>query len=421
MPPLELPHARRFTRVRLTLAALLLTMIVASALVVSGSGTPASAQLTCAQGGECELGDIGPGGGVVFFVKGTGAFSASRFFPDLSYGCITYDMCYSENNVVVNLTSEQQAALPFDYLEVAPQSGEAGRIWNGGGRDIAVANTTLIGTGAVSSQAIVDADAASPADYAAAYALSYSNNGLDDWFLPSFDELALILIRQAVDGTEMGAFDPNMWSSTQSDTYNARGLYFVTGQSLWITKNTGPNGARPVRSFSAAPPATTTTTTAAPATTTTAAPATPTTAAPVTPTTVALTESRVATLPTRSLGVPATVQGGQEVVVRGSGFAAGALVDVYVASEPVLLGRVTANLDGTMVLAVTLPSTLTGAHSIVLYDPITGTGFRQAIQIEGNSLAITGGPDHDGLVLALGLLMAGAACTVVARRRGALA
>jgi LPXTG-motif cell wall-anchored protein len=415
MPASVSPRAQWFARMRVTLGALLLTLVAASALVVSGSGTPAAAQLTCAQGGECELGDIGPGGGVVFFVKGTGAFSASRYFPDLSSICVVYGyMCY-HNTVSVALTSGEQTALPFDYIEVAPQSGEANRVWNGGGRNITVANTTLIGTGAVSSQAIIDADAASPADYAAAYAMSYSNNGLDDWYLPSYDELSLILIRQAVDGGAMGTFYANMWSSTQSDTSNARARSFTNGQALWVTKNAASIGARPVRSFSAAP-VVPTTTTAAPTTTTAAPASTTTTAAPVTPTTVALTEAGVAPLPTRSLGVAATVQGGQEVTVRGSGFAAGALIDVYVASEPVLLGRVTANLDGTFALDVTLPSGLSGAHSIVVYDPTTGAGFRQSIQIEGNSLAITGGT-NDGLMLALGLLMAGAACTVVARRR----
>jgi LPXTG-motif cell wall-anchored protein len=411
MPASVSPRAQWFARMRVTLGALLLTLVAASALVVSGSGTPAAAQLSCAQGGTCALGDIGPGGGVVFFVKGAGAFDASRTFPAPSY-CYGYGYGTPCPATVVNvsLSSGEQAALPFDYLEVAPQSAERDLIWSWGPEDVPGARNAAIGTGEGNSQAIVlQPTADNPLHHGAAYALSYSNNGLDDWFMPSIDELELILVRQAVDGTAMGAFNANMWSSTEVNAWVANHLEFTTGSTrATASKHAAAIGVRPIRSFSAAPPAPTTTTTAAAPTTATAA--------QVTTTTAALTEAGVAPLPTRSLGVAATVQGGQEVTVRGSGFAAGALIDVYVASEPILLGRVTANLDGTFALDVTLPSGLSGAHSIVVYDPTTGTGFRQSIQIEGNSLAITGGT-NDGLMLALGLLMAGAACTVVARRR----
>ena len=41
-----------------------------------GAAVPVSAKVfSCADGGTCSIGDIGPGGGVVFFVKGTGAFT----------------------------------------------------------------------------------------------------------------------------------------------------------------------------------------------------------------------------------------------------------------------------------------------------------------------------------------------------------
>ena len=70
--------------------------------------------LTCAQGGTCAVGDTGPGGGTVFFVKpASGGFSASLSIPDTSSMCQMMHMC-QDVNVNVALTSAEVAALPID-------------------------------------------------------------------------------------------------------------------------------------------------------------------------------------------------------------------------------------------------------------------------------------------------------------------
>ncbi|MCU1394983.1 MAG: hypothetical protein JWM34_3411 [Ilumatobacteraceae bacterium] len=288
------------TRSRLVLTAALAAAALGGTFTLSGAGSPANATATCAQGGICALGDTGPGGGIVFFVKGTGAFSAQRDFVDPDPNCAP--MCQN-NTVAVSLTSPEQADLPFDYLEVAPAAAESPALWSGGQSDVTGADASLIGTGTGNSAAIA---AAWPSDpNAAEQALAYSNNGLDDWFLPSYDELSLILIRAAVDGTAMGTFASDMWSSTQNDSASARALDFDNGQALSVTKNTTGESGRPLRAFSATPPATTTTsstTTTVTATTTTVA-ATTTTVAPTTTTEAPATTTTTTTVaPTSTAG-----------------------------------------------------------------------------------------------------------------------
>jgi hypothetical protein len=383
--------------------------------------TPAVAAPSCADGGECALGDIGPGGGVVFFVKDSGAFSASRNFPDESFDCIILHECY-DNTVSVSLSAQDQADLPFDYLEVAPAAAEGTAVWSNGQSNVAGATGSAIGTGADNTAAIA---AAYPGSNAATFALASRGGGYDDWFLPSYDELGLILIREAVDGAAMGDFDPNQWSSTQSDNANARALWFETGQALWVTKNAGVIGVRPVRAFSAAAPPTTTTTeptTTTQPTTTAAAPTTTTPADPTTPPpTPPLTEARAATLPEKSLGAPDHATAGRTIELHGTGFTAGAGLDVYLASEPVLIGRVVADASGSVTATVTLPRDVSGRHSLVLYDPVADVGVRQTILVDAGELAFTGSRTVGGLVLSFVLIGLGLATIPWDRRRGARA
>ncbi len=65
---------------------------------------------TCATGGVCSIGDTGPGGGVVFFVKSS--------YADTSIS--------TQNGTrTTSLTSSELAALPFEYLEAAPIGWDA--------------------------------------------------------------------------------------------------------------------------------------------------------------------------------------------------------------------------------------------------------------------------------------------------------
>ena len=120
--------------------------------------------LTCASGGECAVGDIGPGGGVVFYVHASGTFTSS--------------------GSVCNTTCR--------YLEVAPESSEVQRSWATGAntnRTVGTAGQPSIGYGYQNTIDIKNQSGNVAASSAATYAFEYVNNGKSDWHLPSRHEL----------------------------------------------------------------------------------------------------------------------------------------------------------------------------------------------------------------------------------------
>jgi hypothetical protein len=108
-----------------------------------------------------EVGDIGPGGGIVFFV--------------------------SEQNI--------NCATPgCRYLEVSPPEAEVHRMWvNLDGIPVSVevdgAVGAGLGTGQQNSLDISRHEGATAENSAAVYALNYTHGGKSDWFLPSKYEM----------------------------------------------------------------------------------------------------------------------------------------------------------------------------------------------------------------------------------------
>ncbi len=165
----------------------------------------------CATGGVCVLGNIGPGGGIVFYDAGS-----------------------------------QQ---PWGrYLEAAPSG------WNGGTSDpeaewgcqnnsYSEARNSAIGTGRINTAVIVRNCAT--AGIAARLADDLTFGGQSDWFLPSKTELGYMYTNRAL----IGVFAANYyWSSTEGDgsvaysQYFANGVVYDSGKSL-------RNVMRPVRAF----------------------------------------------------------------------------------------------------------------------------------------------------------------------------
>jgi LPXTG-motif cell wall-anchored protein len=183
-----------------------------------------------------------------------------------------------------------------------------------------------------------------------------------------------------------------------------------------------------------------TTTTEAPTTTTTETPTTttetPTTTTEVptsttvprtsTTTTVATTnssvappaESVVAALPVASTPLVAdnSISAGAEVSVTFGGFVPGEFVQLIVASTPQVIGSGYANAQGVVTLSGTIPASLSsGNHTLAVYAPESGTGFKQPITVAGLTLPATGTSNR--LWPMMMLMFGGAALIVAARRR----
>jgi outer membrane protein OmpA-like peptidoglycan-associated protein len=243
--------------------------VLLAALIASLTSGPANAvdTRTCAQGGTCAVGDVGPGGGVVFYARTSGDFSDSYTF--------TWQfMDIPQTNVVtVSLGSTDVSGLQFDYLESAPSSGIVTRPQ--ASADGATGTSFALGAGQANTNLFKQQF---PSDTslinASLYADNYSNNGLGDWFLPSVDELALLSIRHL--NNELGANDP--FSQTNIFFWSSSAMENFLKDDSGLTKNYGMNSPAtnsviPIRAFSSTPaPVPTTTPTPTPTPTTSAAP-----------------------------------------------------------------------------------------------------------------------------------------------------
>ena len=191
---------------------------------------------TCSDTGPCEVGDIGPAGGVVFYA----AMNRQKWGR---------------------------------YLEVAPREGEViGWPWRKPGFDakgnriyvddvkglarIKRVQSKAVGMGEVNTRQI--ARHYGKGRYAARYAHDLVLNGYDDWFLPSADELDLMYNRLYAVAIPLIGFAPTYyWSSSEYDLYNAWTQVFRSGQQFdregWFTeRDTGQANAirtRPIRAF----------------------------------------------------------------------------------------------------------------------------------------------------------------------------
>ena len=204
-----------------TISYTALDLPIASATVTLTGTTCDGATFTC------QVGDIGPGGGKIFYV-------APTTFTQLG---ATGLMC----------------STACKYLEAAPTSGtgawtDAFYRWSGNIDTLIGTTGTAIGTGYKNTLAIVAQSNTS--DRAATVSRGYSGpNSLRDWFLPSKDELNELYLQKTI----VGGFQQNYyWSSSESNTTSSFDQNF-TGGSQGTTVKDGEDYVRPIRAFGTAP------------------------------------------------------------------------------------------------------------------------------------------------------------------------
>jgi outer membrane protein OmpA-like peptidoglycan-associated protein len=241
--------------------------VLLAALIASLTSGPANAvdTRTCAQGGTCAVGDVGPGGGVVFYARTSGDFSDSYTFT------WQFRNIPQTNVVTVSLGSTDVSGLQFDYLESAPSSGIVTRPQ--ASADGATGTSFALGAGQANTNLFKQQFPSDTSlNNASLYADNYSNNGLGDWFLPSVDELALLSIHHL--NNELGANDP--FSQTNIFFWSSSAMENFLKDDSGLTKNHGMNSPAtnsviPIRAFSSTP-APTPVVTPAPTPSTSAAP-----------------------------------------------------------------------------------------------------------------------------------------------------
>lgn len=196
-----------------------------------GGGTPVANPV-----GQYVVGDIGPGGGIIFYDAGSHQ-SWGRYLEVAPSDCEGVQLQWKPNNPKAPLLyADSKPGFTAAQKRVLAKSVGSGK-----------ANTDLI----VSKYG-------SKTTYAALYAQSLICHEADDWFLPSKDELDLVFNNLKALDAPLGSFDKGYyWTSTEYNNQTAWTEYFTDGQQFDRVKTLSANkfGAqrpfrvRPVRAF----------------------------------------------------------------------------------------------------------------------------------------------------------------------------
>ena len=171
------------------------------------------------EGALYNVGQAGPGGGIIFYVDMTRAVGSR-------------------------------------YFEAAPVGAEVQRTWaTGGNQSLAVvgADGTAIGTGAQNTIDIVNQLGNEAATSAAVYCSDLVFGGQSDWFLPSIYELGRMYANLYSANPPLGGFLAfYYWSSSEYPNYyddDAWGLIFSQTYDRNFLKSGTAGSVRPVRAF----------------------------------------------------------------------------------------------------------------------------------------------------------------------------
>ncbi len=223
-------------------------MVTAIRAFPAGTGTPpppfaAPATPTtnpnCIPGGSCKVGDVGPGGGIIFYDAGVDEFWG-RYLEVAPVSC--------EGS---KLPFKVGARKPYAAPKVGQTAAELRLL------------AKQIGMGKVNTRVLTVAFG--PGLYAARFAEDSVCGGKDDWFLPSKDELDLAYNNIAQNRprftdsnprqtTPLGSFDKGYyWTSTDYNGTTAWTQYFMDGQQFDRVQILATNKKSPFSPFKVRP------------------------------------------------------------------------------------------------------------------------------------------------------------------------
>jgi hypothetical protein len=185
----------------------------------------------CALGGDCAIGETGPGGGKIFYASAQGfACGVTR-----AATCNYLEVAPLNWNGVTDPTRTWAQSTPIDYTNTSLLLSQS------------------LGYGAQNTKAIIDQGNSNTATSAAALAASYSPvvNGvtINDWFLPSEDDWLEIYAQRTI----IGWNGPGVRYWTSSSVAQDNGRYHIfsgtgVGGAAGLGKGTSQY-VRPARAF----------------------------------------------------------------------------------------------------------------------------------------------------------------------------
>ena len=211
------------------------------------NAAPGVTALTCATGGSCDVGETGPGGGKVFYVRaGGGTFTSTG--SDCNTACKYLEAAPADQSAGIVWVTTAAFCYALNSSD-GNLNCQANSIYAGAGQAASRTASTAIGMGMSNTNQVharlTTAGGAATNTYAAGIAFAYEHGGKTDWHLPSKDELNELYTQIA----KVGGFSAGWyWSSSESWINFARAQRFSDGTQGESTKNSTFN-VRPVRAF----------------------------------------------------------------------------------------------------------------------------------------------------------------------------
>lgn len=247
--------ARTFLGNRTSTSASTTTTVKASTTTVKSSTTtaaptttvpPTTTTLTCAAGGNCAVGDTGPGGGTVYYV------STAGFTCGVTMGSTCHYLEYAPT------TWKAATGATANCSSVGSDNVEC--VWASANASNYSSTSGAVGNGAANTKAIIDNTGALNA-VAAVVAKAYQGGGKSDWFLPSqheMDELCKFARNQATGNQSVACassgtlrldfYAGNYWTSNDGGSGTAITIDLMHGTQAFPNK-TIARLIRPVRAF----------------------------------------------------------------------------------------------------------------------------------------------------------------------------
>ena len=204
-----------------------------TATATNASGTSAASNAsaavtpavpTCAQGGECVVGNTGPSGGTVFYV-------AAATFASTGSNCSTAGA--GGTSTCLYLEAEPSIIRTGFWCSVSTAIGATAQSNSIGGGMSNTNAASFCTTGAI--RVALD------------YSRTVSGVTYSDWHLPSFNELAQIYVQRNLAGIDIGSPAVYYWSSTEQSLgggTSARVYRFHDGATNISAGKTGLNDVR---------------------------------------------------------------------------------------------------------------------------------------------------------------------------------